>query len=47
LNEDVFSTGRDMVQADQLAGPKAGQLTIQIALLSRNFAAQRPLTPNP
>jgi len=27
--------GRDMVEADQLAGPNAGQLTLQIALLSR------------
>ena len=28
-------TGRDMVEADRLAGPKAGQITLQIALLSR------------
>jgi len=28
-------TGHDMVEADRLAGPNAGQLTLQMALLSR------------
>jgi len=28
-------TGRDLVQADRLAGAEAGQITVQIALLSR------------